>query len=544
MSQSDAKAAAPRVSQSPELVRFAVTVAAEAMFTVAPDGSILDANETACERLEYSYDELVGMSVADIDPHYPAEQWPEHFEELRRNRKSRFETQHRSKSGRIFDVEVSVAYFEFNGMEYCCSSIRDITQQKQSEHILRLQHEVLAKIAATSSVLSETLNELCAHVEEILPGAIASVMLVDASDGCLHFDAGPALTDELRDALEPLAPGKAAGSCGSAAYLKRPVIVEDTRCSAHWKDLQHVVEKFGLLACWSIPILDQRGEAFGTFAISHQQVLRPTDFHRQILETASHLASIALRRRSYEERLRLAHEELAYVGRRNTMDELASSLSHELNQPLTAIVNRAFVLEECSRDVPEMQPIQEHASSIREQATRAGDIIRSVRNMAKKRAPSRDRVCLNSLVMNSMVILDPEIRQAGATQTLQLDDSLPNIQVDAVQVQQVLINLVRNALDAMKCQSREHRNLCIATRRIGQHEVELRVSDTGPGLNANETESVFEAFHTTKPEGMGMGLTICRSIAEAHAGRLTAESGEEEGAVFCLSLPLESSLTK
>ena len=112
---------------SPQLTQFAVSVAAEAMFTVAPDGRILDANATACERLEYTRQELQQLRISDIDPHYPLSMWGDHFEELRQERKATFETQHCSKTGRIFDVEVSVAYFEFNGEEYCCSSIRDIS---------------------------------------------------------------------------------------------------------------------------------------------------------------------------------------------------------------------------------------------------------------------------------------------------------------------------------------------------------------------------------------------------------------------------------
>jgi PAS domain S-box-containing protein len=176
-------------AQTLQLTQFSVNVAAEAMFTVAPSGCILSVNETACERLEYSRDELLGMSVADIDLHYPAELWPTHFEDLRRNGKMTFETQHRAKSGRIFDVDVSVVYFEFDGLEYCCSSVRDITERKQAERILHLQHEVLGKVASTSGALGETLDALCRLVEELVPGCLATVMLVDPSDGQPHIRA-------------------------------------------------------------------------------------------------------------------------------------------------------------------------------------------------------------------------------------------------------------------------------------------------------------------------------------------------------------------
>jgi GAF domain-containing protein len=239
-----------------------------------------------------------------------------------------FETQHQAKSGRIFDVDVSASYFQFDGLEYCCSSVRDITERKQTEHILRLQHEVLAKVASTSAALSETLHALCLMVEELVPGCVATVMLVDPSDGCLRFEAGPSLTDKIRQAFEPLAPGFESGSCGAAALLKRPVFVQDTRTSPHWEKLQHIVEQFNLLACWSLPILDERNQTLGTFAISHLRATSPSDFHRQILETGSHMASIAIRRTRFEQQLQIAHEELAHVSRLSTIGELASNIAH------------------------------------------------------------------------------------------------------------------------------------------------------------------------------------------------------------------------
>ena len=522
-----------------QLTRFAVSVAGEAMFTVAPSGQILDANGTACERLEYSREELLEMTVADVDPQYPAELWPQHFEELRREGKMTFETQHRSKSGRIFDVEVSVVYFEFEGREYCCSSVRDITQRKQAEQIVRLQHDVLANVASTTGLLTETLNELCRLVEEMVPGALATIMRLDPDDGCLRFEAGPSLTAEIRKAFEPLMPGEAAGSCGSAAYHKKPVIVEDTRCSEYWKPLKHIVEQFNLLACWSLPILDERDRLLGTFAISHQCTTRPSSYHLQILETATHLASIAMRRQRFEEQLRLAHEELAHISRLSTMGEMASSLAHELNQPLAAIVNRAFVLERTAGEGENMEAIREHVEIIRQQSLRAGEIVTGVRNMAKRSSQTRRPVSLNALVHKSLVMIEPELRQLSVSLYRELDSEIPDVQVDEIQIQQVLINLVRNAIEALREVGRRDRSLTIATEcDDSDRAVVLRVADSGPGLAEDRAASIFEPFYTTKPDGMGMGLAICRSIAESHSGQLIAESVEGQGAVFRLTLPV------
>lgn len=523
--------------QSSRLSQFCVDVAAEAMFTCSPTGVILSANDTACERLEFSREELVGLTVADIDPNYPLELWPTHFDELRREKKMLFESQHRAKSGRILDVEVSVAYFEFEGHEYICSSVRDITKRKQAESLLKLQHDVLARVASTTEELSETLDELCRLVHQLVPNAMATVMLVDENDGMLRFEAGPGLTKEIREAFEPVELGNSSGSCGAAALTQQPVIVEDTRCNPHWKTLQEIVKRFNLLACWSLPIVDERDQTLGTFAISHQQVTKPTSFHQQVLETAANMASIAIRRKRFEEQLRFAHEELAHYNRLGAVGEMASSLAHELNQPLAALVNHAFILEKkAEQAATDATAVETHARHIREQATRAGDIVSSVRSLIKKQPTQRTDVKLNDLVNESLILMRSDLRHYGIEVSQELYSDLPTVSVDAVQIQQVLVNLIRNAVDAMRSAPRDHRSLVVSTRVTEHGEAEVSVADSGGGLAAGETESVFAPFHTTKDHGMGMGLTISRSIAESHAGRLGAENGEQ-GATFSLVLP-------
>jgi C4-dicarboxylate-specific signal transduction histidine kinase len=204
------------------------------------------------------------------------------------------------------------------------------------------------------------------------------------------------------------------------------------------------------------------------------------------------------------------------------------------------MVNHTFVLEKQSQDKsPELGTLREHAASIREQAMRAGDIVSSMRNLVKKTAPSRVKVDPNEIVRKSLVLLEPELRRNGISLRQQLKDPVPTLYADGVQLQQVLVNLVRNAIDAMKDVQREERVLTVVTDINDRRELEIRVSDTGHGLRAGETESVFDAFHTTKQEGIGMGLAISRSIAEAHSGRLTAGDVYNGGAVFRMSLPFE-----
>ena len=530
-----------RPSHPMPLTRIAVDAVAGVMLAISRDGLVVDANQMACARLEYSLEELIGMPISAIAIDWSTVHWPVQFDELRREAKMTSETGFRTKDGRRLHVEVTTTYFEGDGSEYCCCFAQPIGERKQAENILRLQHDALARIASTTGILNDTLDDLCKEVEQMVPGIFATIMLIDPADGCLRFEAAPSLLPEVRAALEPLRPGETAGSCGSAAHLKRQVFVDDTREDPHWQQLQHVVEKFDLLACWSLPIFDERNQVLGTFALTQQKVAKPSDFQRQVLESAAHMASLAIRRKRFEEQLQFAHAELAHISRLHTMGEMASSLAHELNQPLAAIANHASMLKRrVVADCSTTNPVQEHASAIRDLALRAGAIITSIRNMARKVDPSRKRASLNSLVQKSLILLEPELRQKGICLQKQLADDIPTMVLDPVQIQQVLINLVRNAIEAMRDLDRDARRIRITTSVSKEDTVILRVTDSGPGLAPDMANRIFAPFETTKPDGLGMGLTICRSIAEAHSGSLVAELQPDHGigACFCLTLPI------
>ncbi len=525
---------------APGLTQFAVATAAESMFTISSDGVILDVNQIACERLEYSRDELVGLHVADVDPHYPRERWPVHFEEMRHLGRMTFETQHRSKTGRVLDVEVSVANFRYDGVEYACAWVRDITRRMEAEKLLRTQREVLARIATTSGDQTESLNMLCRLVEGLVPDSLVTVMLLNRQDATLWFAAGPGLTPAVCEAFEPLRPSERAGSCGAAVYLKRAVIVPDTRTSPHWQDLREIVDSFNLLACWSIPIFDELDEVLGTFAISHTRQASPTDFQQQLLEMASNLASIAIGRQRSEQQLQLAHNELAHFNRQSTMGEMASGLAHELNQPLMAMVNEAYVLEMlCGQASPQVDVMRERAGKIRTQAMRAGEIVRSMRALARKQMPSRERVDVQTIVDRALRIMEPELRTRGIRLSRSYSRECTHASADRVQIKQVLINLIRNAIDAMRDTEPPQRELSVSIGCHGTDELEVRVTDTGRGIPYEDPRVVFDAFHTTKTDGMGLGLTICQSIAEAHRGRLDVQQMQPHGAAFSLFLPLD-----
>ncbi len=243
-----------------------------------------------------------------------------------------------------------------------------------------------------------------------------------------------------------------------------------------------------------------------------------------------------LRDRENDGRRHLA--ELAHVARLSTLGEMASGFAHELNQPLTGILTHAQgCLHRLRRGACAPEQLTEALERVAAQAERAGAVIRRLRHFVRRREPHRSTLDLNELVREVLGLADNEVRRCEARVRLELDEELPPVLADRIQIEQVLLNLVRNALEAMDDVPAAARALTIRARVAGA-EVEVAVRDTGPGLAPGAVPLLFTPFFTTKPHGMGLGLSISRSIVEAHEGRLEARPGDGPGATFCFTLPL------
>lgn len=231
--------------------------------------------------------------------------------------------------------------------------------------------------------------------------------------------------------------------------------------------------------------------------------------------------------------------ELAHVSRLSTMGEMASTLAHEINQPLSAIANYAQAcLQAVSSGRVDTDEIREDVTHIAAQAERAGQIVRRTRSFVRKDDSQRSRVDIADLVREAADLAEIETREHGVALRLELDGAPHPVLADAVQIEQVILNLVRNALEAMKHQQRNRRKLSIRTTFARDGCVEVAVHDSGRALPAEEMGRLFEPFFTTKPEGMGMGLAISRTIVEAHGGRLWASANPDRGMTFRFTLPV------
>jgi PAS domain S-box-containing protein len=240
------------------------------------------------------------------------------------------------------------------------------------------------------------------------------------------------------------------------------------------------------------------------------------------------------------ERLRQAQADLAHVSRVTTMGELTASLAHEVNQPIAAAVTNANTcLRWLARDHPNVEEAREAAMRIMKDGTRAAEIISRIRLLFKKGTAQRELVDVNEAIGDMIVLLRSETTRHNILVRTELAADLPEVMADRVQLQQVLMNLMINGIEAMK-EVEGTRELAIKSQRMQNEEVVVSVTDSGVGLPPQQKEQIFNAFFTTKPHGTGMGLRISRSIIESHGGRLWAGDNSPRGASFCFSLPTKA----
>ena len=238
--------------------------------------------------------------------------------------------------------------------------------------------------------------------------------------------------------------------------------------------------------------------------------------------------------------LRQAESDLARVSRVTTMGELTASLAHEVNQPIAAAVTDANTcLRWLNRDQPDVAEAREAASRVVKDATRAAEIVSRVRLLFKKGTPQRELVDINEIIREMVVLMRSEIKRHSISIRTEFAEDLPRIMADRVQLQQVLMNLMINGIDAMKDLDGT-RQLAIKSQRAENDQLTVSVSDTGVGLPAQQADQIFDAFFTTKLDGTGMGLRISRSIAESHGGHLRAVDNSPRGATFHLTLPFKT----
>jgi len=414
---------------------------------------------------------------------------------------------------------------------------RVISKAEQDEENFRKGQVRILEMIARNAPLSEILKSLVMLIEAQSPDMLCSVLLLSDDGNHIRHGAAPSLPDEYVKAIDGAPIGPRHGSCGTAMYRGRSVVVSDIQEDPLWEDYRALASPAGLRACWSTPIMSGRGKVLGSFAMYYRQPQSPTGSEARLTDVATHIAALAIEHQSAQELLRRTQAKLAHATQVTGMREVAVSIGQEINKTLAAIVDNADrSLQSLDEDKLNLDAIRQALTNISTDGRRTIEIIARIRALAKPSVPQKVALNLNDLAREVLDLIAQEAQRKRIALQTELADSLPLVPGDRVQLQQVLLNLVMNSLEAMNGISDHSLELSVKTASENG-EVMVAVTDRGTGIKPQEIERVFRAFHTTKNVGMGMGLAISRSIIEAHGGRLWAEPNIGPGTTFKFTLP-------
>jgi len=540
---------------------------------------------------------------------------------------------------------------------------RNLTRVKEEEFFRAGQSRVLEMIAADAP-LSQVLTELVLLMEAQAEGLRCSSLLLNRDGKHVRHGAAPNLPEAYVKVVDGSPIGPRNGSCGTAMFTHKPVIVEDVMTDPLWADYREFARICGLRACWSTPILSPQGEVLGSFAMYREEKRGPRPEEDRLTNIATHIAGIAIERQRQHEILRerdarisvaaesaelafwvlypeghawmsdkgrriygfdsnlpltcdlilsrihpderaavkaeydrgcalqgtfesehrlllpygktrwvimrgrclqddhgnlletigvtldvsaqkqaalqvqVQREEMAHRNRVALMGEMTASFAHELNQPLTAIANNASAARRfLERGNIDVELLRELLQSMVADSQRAGEVMRGIRSLVRKEPSAHTLLNLNAIITDTVRLVSSDVLNRESVVTTELDLQLPQVQGTLVQIQQVLLNLIINALDAVEQLPPSERRVIISTRSDKGDVTEVSVRDFGIGLPKDRPDKVFEHFFSTKQKGMGMGLPIVRSIVEAHGGTIIAENAPDRGARMVVRLP-------
>jgi C4-dicarboxylate-specific signal transduction histidine kinase len=328
---------------------------------------------------------------------------------------------------------------------------------------------------------------------------------------------------------------------GRLATSRSPTHIPDLAAleGDHRDDLWVTAVKARYRTALFLPLLKDN-EIVGVISLGRTRVQPFTDKQICLFTDFAAQATIALESTRRERQYREMQSELAHANRVATMGQLTASIAHEIKQPIAAARNNArAALNFLDKSPPDVAEVREALTCIVNDTDRASDVVDRIGSLIKKAPPRKEVVDLNAAILEVTALTRSEAVKTGVRVETQLAGELPRIQCDRVQLQQVMLNLIVNAIQSMSGVEDGNRELHISTVSIEPEGVCVAVRDTGHGLRPESLPRLFEPFYTTKPDGMGMGLSICRSIIEAHGGRLWATRCEPRGALFQFTIPAD-----
>jgi PAS domain S-box-containing protein len=486
--------------------RMFVDHASDAFFLQDRVGRIVDVNTQACTSLGYTREELIGMTPPDFDPDFSAERTADLLSQLEVGKVLAFDSRHRRKDGSEFPVEVRIRPFWEQGQRRQIALVRDITDRKQSEEALRASESRLR-------TLLENLERVAVQAYEV-DGTIT--FWNRASEIFYGYSAAEALGQDIVELLFGT----------EIRDAERAIMIEAMHSGA-----SPTAEE--------IDLLRRDGSKITVFSsrVAHPRSGRPPEFFCFDVDVTE--------RRRAEQELAIRQAELLHASRLTTVGQMVAELSHEVAQPLSAIDNFAAASERILDAASELDLIalREYVGAIVKQSARCAAILERLRDFSRRTSTSRSECDLGELLRDSVELIISELRSHHVTVSIQLDDELPVVWGDRVQLQQVVVNLLTNARDAVQNQPPERRMIFVRAR-TDEDSLVFEIDDHGYGISAEVAARLFEPFFTTKDHGTGIGLSICQSIVKEHGGQIDASSNREGGATFRVRLPLPERRSK
>jgi PAS domain S-box-containing protein len=480
--------------------RSFVDHATDALFLQDHTGRVVDVNQQACASLGYSREELIGMLPKDFDPDATSEFSARLLRRLEGGETVAFDSQHKRKDGSTFPVEVRLRPFWINDQRFHIGLVRDITERKRSEQSLR-------ESEARLRTLLENLDKVAVQAYEP-DGTIT--FWNRASEFFYGYSASQALGRDLVELLH----------------------AEPTRESER-KIMAEALRTGKPPGAEEVEVVRRDGSKITVFAsrVVHPRAGRPSEFFCFDVDISD--------RKRAEEELALRQAELLHASRLSTVGQMVAEISHEVAQPLNAIGNFAAASERILETNGQVQlsTLHEYVRAILDQNQRCITILGRLRDFSR-RAPATHTNCdIGQLLHDSVDLMSLELRRNSVKVEFKLSEELPMLQGDRIQLQQVIVNLLTNARDAVDGQPEDRRT--IAIRTYSEHEmIVFEVEDAGCGLSGDAIQHLFDPFFTTKRHGMGIGLSICQTIVKDHGGRIEAVSNSLGGATFRVRLPL------
>ena len=419
-------------------------------------------------------------------------------------------------------------------------TVQDITERKLAEQRLLVQHAV-TQILAAAATLGEATPELLRAVGECLLWDVGALWHVDRDAAVLRcvetWHAAGVTVPEFEAATRQRTFLRGLGLPGRVWFRREPIYIPDVTKDAEFLRAP-IAAREALHAGLGVPIVLD-GEVLAVMEFFSNEIRPPDQDVLDMMAIVGSQIGQFIERKRAEEALAHARAELAHVARVSTLGEISASIAHEINQPLLGMVTSA---SSCARWLatrpPNLKRAQQALDRIVKAGTRASEVIDRVRMLVKRQPLRTEPVDLNEVIREVVAMMRYELQRSGVALQTRLVEDLPAVPADRIQLQQVILNLMLNGIEATRDIEGRARQISIASRLDGRQAVHIEVRDSGVGLDPGSRKRLFEAFHTTKPHGLGMGLAISRSIVEAYGGRLWATDNEPRGAVFQFTLPL------